>query len=287
MLAEEALNFLFAYLKVDSRDRFNRLCRNDDGLPEKNRINPENPPDIRGNEFSSLSLITRSTRRNPGAQIIGIPLRLSVSLEFHKNNQYILATTRTQVFYLEDLARQPRGWKVVQHVYHRDVAESDQDLSRMDASPVLMMTICNANEGNAEDDSKDQGLIQFTKLWFAEEEGIICPPKKCGGDRTEDEWNNLACKIRLEPASSRTKTDKNILDESTFRYPTAQNMSGKMAKLPGGGSTSRRRGPQAFPDVISREEMDRILRQRDQEAELLRKQTAEAQQRALFGTFEG
>ncbi|GJY31929.1 hypothetical protein Tco_0415424 [Tanacetum coccineum] len=74
------------------------------------------------------------------------------------------------------------------------------------------------------------------------------------------------------------KTDQDILDEvvpSTNR----QNMSGKGRKLPGGGSTSRRRGPQAFPDVISREEMDRILRQRDQEAELLRKQTAEAQQR--------
>ncbi|GJW68426.1 reverse transcriptase domain-containing protein [Tanacetum coccineum] len=34
----------------------------------------------------------------------------------------------TQVFYLEDLARQPRGWKVVEHAYHRDVAESDHDV---------------------------------------------------------------------------------------------------------------------------------------------------------------
>ncbi|GKB40168.1 hypothetical protein Tco_0885110 [Tanacetum coccineum] len=59
------------------------------------------------------------------------------------------------------------------------------------------------------------------------------------------------------------KTDQDILDEvvpSTNR----QNMSGKGRKLPGGGSTSRRRGPQAFPNVISREEADRILRQKDQ-----------------------
>ncbi|GJV81303.1 hypothetical protein Tco_1517173 [Tanacetum coccineum] len=63
-------------------------------------------------------------------------------------------------------------------------------------------------------------------------------------------------------------------------------MSGKGRKLSGGGSTSRRRGPQAFPDVISREEMDRILRQRDQEAELLRKQTAEAQQRAYLAALK-
>ncbi|GJU70890.1 acidic leucine-rich nuclear phosphoprotein 32 family member A [Tanacetum coccineum] len=77
------------------------------------------------------------------------------------------------------------------------------------------------------------------------------------------------------------KTDQDILDEvvpSTNR----QNMSGKGRKLPGGGSTSRRRGPQAFPDAISREELDRILRQKDQEAELLRKQTAEAQQPAYW-----
>ncbi|GJY54731.1 Myc-type, basic helix-loop-helix domain-containing protein [Tanacetum coccineum] len=73
--------------------------------------------------------------------------------EFHKNNQYILAT---QVFYLQDLARQPRGWKVIEHVYHRDVTESDQDV-------ILYMVErrwyahsnddnVNANEGNAEDD---------------------------------------------------------------------------------------------------------------------------------------
>ncbi|GKG05941.1 hypothetical protein Tco_0326027, partial [Tanacetum coccineum] len=85
---------------------------------------------------------------------------------FHKNNQYILATQVTQVFYLEDLARQPRCWKVVEHVYHRDVAESDQDvihgssssnvtlfveLTEVDASPVNDDNV-NANEGNAEDD---------------------------------------------------------------------------------------------------------------------------------------
>ncbi|GJR61834.1 hypothetical protein Tco_1503996 [Tanacetum coccineum] len=81
------------------------------------------------------------------------------------------------------------------------------------------------------------------------------------------------------------KTDQDILDEvvpSTNR----QNMSGKGRKLPGGGSTSRRRGPQAFPNVISREELDRILRQKDQEAELLRKQTAEAQQRAYLAALK-
>ncbi|GJY40062.1 Myc-type, basic helix-loop-helix domain-containing protein [Tanacetum coccineum] len=61
--------------------------------------------------------------------------------EFHKNNQYILATQATQVFYLEDLARQPRGWKVVEHVYHRDVAESDQDVIHGSSSSHVTLSV--------------------------------------------------------------------------------------------------------------------------------------------------
>ncbi|GKD73284.1 Myc-type, basic helix-loop-helix domain-containing protein, partial [Tanacetum coccineum] len=61
--------------------------------------------------------------------------------EFHKNNQYILATQETQVFYLQDLARQPRGWKVVERVYHRDVAESDQDVIHDSSSSHVTLSI--------------------------------------------------------------------------------------------------------------------------------------------------
>ncbi|GJR46891.1 zinc finger, CCHC-type containing protein [Tanacetum coccineum] len=61
--------------------------------------------------------------------------------EFHKNNQYILATQVTQVFYLQDLARQPRGWKVVEHVYHRDVAESDQDVIHGSSSSHVTLSV--------------------------------------------------------------------------------------------------------------------------------------------------
>ncbi|GJS62682.1 hypothetical protein Tco_0657466 [Tanacetum coccineum] len=57
--------------------------------------------------------------------------------EFHKNNQYILATQATQVFYLQDLARQPRGWKVVEHVYHRDVAPGEERRECLDDDEVI------------------------------------------------------------------------------------------------------------------------------------------------------
>ncbi|GJS28884.1 hypothetical protein Tco_0489504 [Tanacetum coccineum] len=62
-------------------------------------------------------------------------------MEFHQNNQYILATQATQVFYLEDLARKPRGWKVVEHVYHRDVAESDQDVIHGSSSSHVTLSV--------------------------------------------------------------------------------------------------------------------------------------------------
>ncbi|GJY62765.1 acidic leucine-rich nuclear phosphoprotein 32 family member A [Tanacetum coccineum] len=81
------------------------------------------------------------------------------------------------------------------------------------------------------------------------------------------------------------KTDQDILDEvvpSTNR----QNMSGKGRKLPGGGSTSRRRANQAFADVMTREQMTQILRQKEQENELLRKQAEEAQQRAYLAALK-
>ncbi|GJU12662.1 Myc-type, basic helix-loop-helix domain-containing protein [Tanacetum coccineum] len=61
--------------------------------------------------------------------------------EFHQNNQYILATQATQVFYLEDLARRPLHWKVVEHVYHRDVAESDQDVIHGSSSSDVALSV--------------------------------------------------------------------------------------------------------------------------------------------------
>ncbi|GJU26152.1 hypothetical protein Tco_1164773 [Tanacetum coccineum] len=41
-------------------------------------------------------------------------------------------------------------------------------------------------------------------------------------------------------------------------------------KLPGGGSTSRRRANRAYEDVMTRDQMTQILRQQEQEKELLR-----------------
>ncbi|GKC92641.1 hypothetical protein Tco_1158083 [Tanacetum coccineum] len=39
------------------------------------------------------------------------------------------------------LARQPRGWKVVEHVYHRDVAESDQDVIHGSSSSYVTLSV--------------------------------------------------------------------------------------------------------------------------------------------------
>ncbi|GJV45692.1 acidic leucine-rich nuclear phosphoprotein 32 family member A [Tanacetum coccineum] len=81
------------------------------------------------------------------------------------------------------------------------------------------------------------------------------------------------------------KTDQEILDE-VVPSDNRQNMSGMGRKLPGGGSTSRRRANQAFADVMTREQMTQILRQKEQENELLRKQAEEAQQRAYLAALK-
>nr|GEV66100.1 hypothetical protein [Tanacetum cinerariifolium] len=59
--------------------------------------------------------------------------------ESFKDDQYILATKVKQVFYLEDMARRPPDWKVVQDVNHKKVlnggvimVEDDHDLIHFD-----------------------------------------------------------------------------------------------------------------------------------------------------------
>nr|GEY74529.1 hypothetical protein [Tanacetum cinerariifolium] len=67
-----------------------------------------------------------------------------------KNNQYILATRVKQCFYLEDMARRPLGWKVVEHVNNKKfsnkgviVVEDDSDIIHVDNSsdPALTTTL--------------------------------------------------------------------------------------------------------------------------------------------------
>nr|GEX39169.1 hypothetical protein [Tanacetum cinerariifolium] len=67
--------------------------------------------------------------------------------ESFKNYQYILATQVKQCFYLEDIARRPLGWKVVEHVNHKKfsnrgviVVEDDPDIIHVDNSSCLTLT---------------------------------------------------------------------------------------------------------------------------------------------------
>ncbi|GKE96389.1 hypothetical protein Tco_1581244, partial [Tanacetum coccineum] len=65
------------------------------------------------------------------------------------------------------------------------------------------------------------------------------------------------------------KTDQEILDE-VVPSDNRQNMSGMGRKLPGGGSTSRRRANRAFGDIMTRDQITQMFRQQDQEKELHR-----------------
>ncbi|GJV19009.1 RNA-directed DNA polymerase, eukaryota, partial [Tanacetum coccineum] len=64
-----------------------------------------------------------------------------------KNDQYILTTQVKQCFYLEDMARRPLGWKVVEHVSHKKflnegviVVEDDPDVIHVDNSSDLVLS---------------------------------------------------------------------------------------------------------------------------------------------------
>nr|GEY56646.1 hypothetical protein [Tanacetum cinerariifolium] len=63
-----------------------------------------------------------------------------------KNDQYILITQVKQCFYLEDMARRPLGWKVVEHVSHKKflnggviIVEDDPDVIHVDNSSDLKL----------------------------------------------------------------------------------------------------------------------------------------------------
>ncbi|GJX91496.1 hypothetical protein Tco_0344822 [Tanacetum coccineum] len=79
------------------------------------------------------------------------------------------------------------------------------------------------------------------------------------------------------------KTDQEILDE-IVPSDNRQNMSGMGRKLPGGGSTSRRRANRAFGDIMTRDQITQMFRQ--QEKELHRKQAEEAQARAYLASLK-
>ncbi|GKE70529.1 hypothetical protein Tco_1528601, partial [Tanacetum coccineum] len=54
---------------------------------------------------------------------------------------FVIIKSINPTFYLEDLARRPLHWKVVEHVYHRDVAESDQDVIHGSSSSHVTLSV--------------------------------------------------------------------------------------------------------------------------------------------------
>nr|GEX93049.1 hypothetical protein [Tanacetum cinerariifolium] len=82
-------------------------------------------------EFSHLNNITQ----------------IKANCEAFKNDQYILATQVKQCFYLEDIARRPLDWKVVEHVSHKKfsnggviVVEENPDIIHVDNSSDLALS---------------------------------------------------------------------------------------------------------------------------------------------------
>ncbi|GJZ73572.1 hypothetical protein Tco_0637718 [Tanacetum coccineum] len=64
--------------------------------------------------------------------------QILASSESFKDQQYILATQVKQVFYLEDMARRPLHWKLVQDVNHKTYSD-DEFLTNDDDDEVATM----------------------------------------------------------------------------------------------------------------------------------------------------
>ncbi|GJZ47661.1 hypothetical protein Tco_0601493 [Tanacetum coccineum] len=150
------------------------------------------------------------------------------------------------------------------------------------------------------------------------------PPPKVWGERTQDDWNALkvdkgyyedlietwrkghsnrktgqfktkeneqryldmkVMKDNIKAGLIPFKTDQEILDEIVLS-DNRQNMSGMGRKLPGGGSTSRRRANRAFGDIMTRDQITQMFRQQEQEKELYRKQAEEAHARAYLDSLK-
>ncbi|GJU52261.1 hypothetical protein Tco_1225975 [Tanacetum coccineum] len=95
------------------------------GFPEKNATD---------NRSSTLELEWRDDYgqlEENLSSLISPPHGVLVSMEFHKNNQYILATQVTQVFYLQDLARPTTWLEGREHVYHGWWQSPDPDCYNM------------------------------------------------------------------------------------------------------------------------------------------------------------
>ncbi|GKC21431.1 hypothetical protein Tco_1023581 [Tanacetum coccineum] len=113
--------------------------------------------------------------------------------------------------------------------------------------------------------------------------------KKTGQFKTtENEQRYLdmkAMKDNIKAGLIPFKTDQEILDEIVLS-DNRQNMSGMGRKLPGGGSTSRRRANRAFGDIMTRDQITQMFRQQEQEKELHRKQVEEAHARAYLASLK-
>ncbi|GJS60808.1 putative reverse transcriptase domain-containing protein [Tanacetum coccineum] len=206
--------------------------------------------------------------------------------------------------YLQPLIKELQElWK---GVWTKDAA------TEVDASPVNDDN-ANANEGNAEDDvyahvldddddvvvsdddevnpstnveevlsSDDSDDDNDLKIWPCviprSQVGIAggIPPRRPNRSRTGPVHKVPTCYRRRENASLRRafRQKGQLLFDDRLDYGDLEQCN------------DQAHVPEAFSNPVSREELDRILRQKDQEAELLRKQTAEAQQRAYLAALK-
>ncbi|GJT88888.1 RNA-directed DNA polymerase, eukaryota [Tanacetum coccineum] len=109
---------------------------------------------------------TSNKRRMKNLVIRNNITQIKANGEAFKNDQYIHTTQVKQCFYLEDMARRPLGWKVVEHVSHKKflnggviVVEDDPDVIHVDNSSDLALSTSPSPHELADFDNEDSSTL--------------------------------------------------------------------------------------------------------------------------------
>ncbi|PWA52525.1 hypothetical protein CTI12_AA447190 [Artemisia annua] len=200
-----------------------------------------------------------------------------------RNQQYILATQATQVFYLEDPARRPH-WKVVEDVHHqkiwlRDVVDSDQDDGFRNQQYILATQATQVfylEDPARRPHWKVVEDVHHQKIWLRDvvdsDQDVIH-----GSSMVTGETSNRALKRALRENNNQPlPIGFDYDDQDGYKAHIFPALQGRM--MSGRGKASRRSTHRPVEqDYITRQHITGVLRREQQEKELFRKQAQEAQ----------
>ncbi|GJZ63192.1 hypothetical protein Tco_0619613 [Tanacetum coccineum] len=266
-VAEEALTLCSRYLKDDVETRFNRLGRNDTFLPEEE---PNNSEVFRPEVDADILAFTEKNRLITWKRIFPRGLITRLAFVYPRSHGWDAGGTpprRAQPALPAPGSNQRNETGMVLKEAFKDKMANDLLTIGFDYGDLVGR---NPKAYKAHIFPTLESYFDLASWYNNQDKVVMGNNVYTVGDRVK-----LGLQLKLR-----------ILWRKNKQRIKADHFTRLVRPRSKESSATEERGPQAFPNVISREELDRILRQKDQEAELLRKQTAEAQQRAYLAALK-